>query len=92
MPTNSRWIQLWKVSFKGGAPVQVTRNDGVYAIESRDGRFLYYPKLAQPGIWKMPLKGGEETRVLDQPGTWFNWALARPESTFSMRVLSQTGE
>ena len=70
-------FQLWKVPFKGGSPVKVTRNGGVYAIESDDGRFLYYSKLEQPGIWKMPLDGGEETRVLDQPGPWFNWALAR---------------
>jgi len=85
---NGQWIyfyskhekgpfQLWKVPFKGGSPVKVTRNGGVYAIESDDGRFLYYSKFEQPGIWKMPLNGGEETRVLDQPGAWFNWALAR---------------
>src|ERR1700737_375527 len=70
-------FQLWKGPFKSGSPVQVTRNGGVYASESDDGRFLYYAKLEQPGIWKMPLNGGEETRVLDQPGAWFNWALAR---------------
>ena len=72
-------FQLWKVPFKGGPPVQVTRNGGVYAIESNDGRFLYYAKYEQPGIWKMPSNGGEETRVLDQPETpkWFNWGLSR---------------
>jgi Tol biopolymer transport system component/DNA-binding winged helix-turn-helix (wHTH) protein len=72
-------FQLWKVPFKGGSPVQVTRNGGVYAIESDDGRFLYYSKLEQPGIWKMPLNGGEETRVLDQPEGyhWHSWGLAR---------------
>jgi len=25
----------------------------------------------------MPLSGGEETLVLDQPDTWWDWALAR---------------
>jgi hypothetical protein len=71
-------FQLWKVPFKGGSPVQVTRNGGVYATESDDGRFLYYAKLRPPGIWKMPLNGGgDEMRVLDQPASWFNWALAR---------------
>jgi Tol biopolymer transport system component/DNA-binding winged helix-turn-helix (wHTH) protein len=71
-------LQLWKVPFQGGSPVQVTKNGGVYAIESDDGRFLYYSKFEQPGIWKMPLNGGEETRVLDQPAgeAWFDWALA----------------
>jgi serine/threonine protein kinase/Tol biopolymer transport system component len=69
--------QLWKVPFKGGSPVQVTRNGGVYAIESDDGRFLYYAKYRQPGVWKMPLDGGEETRVLDQPANWYEWELVR---------------
>ena len=72
-------LQLWKVPFQGGTPVRVTRNGGVYATESDDGRFLYYSKLEQPGVWKMPLNGGKEERVLDQPegGHWFNWALSR---------------
>ena len=74
-----RPFQLWKVPFKGGPPVRVTKNGGVYAIESDDGRFLYYSKYTQPGIWKMPVAGGEEVRVLDQPAgeQWFNWALTR---------------
>jgi len=70
-------LQLWKVPFQGGAPVRVTKNGGVYAAESQDGRFLYYSKMEQPGIWKMSLNGGEEVRVLDQPEgfRWYNWAL-----------------
>lgn len=66
--------QLWKVPFQGGAPVRITKNGGIYATESQDGRFLYYSK-GRPGLWKMPLSGGEEERVLDQPLAWFNWAL-----------------
>lgn len=67
-------LQLWKVPFQGGTPVRVTKNGGIYAAESEDGRFLYYSK-GRPGIWKMPLNGGEEERVFDQPVAWFNWAL-----------------
>ena len=72
-------FQLWKVPVNGGPPVQITRNGGVFAAESADGRSLYYSKLEVPGIFKMPLQGGEEERVLDQAGgpAWFNWALAR---------------
>jgi len=74
-----RPFQLWKVPFKGGPPVRVTKNGGIYALESDDGRFLYYSKYTQPGIWKMPVDGGEEVRVLDQPASekFFNWALTR---------------
>jgi Tol biopolymer transport system component/DNA-binding winged helix-turn-helix (wHTH) protein len=71
-------LQLWRVPFQGGSPLQVTRSGGVYATESSDGRYLYYSKLEQPGIWRMPLNGGEETRLLAQPAgfAWFDWALA----------------
>ena len=80
--------QLWKVPFNGGPPVRVTTKGGVYAVESADQRFLYYTKFEQSGIWKMPLGGGVETRVLDQPRDlensaskvakvhWCFWALA----------------
>jgi serine/threonine protein kinase len=72
-------FQLWKVPFQGGSPIQVTKNGGVYGVESPDRGFLYYSKYETTGIWKMPLHGGEETRILDAPhgGDWYNWALAR---------------
>ena len=82
-------FQLWKIQLSGGPPVQVTKNGGVFGTESEDGRFLYYSKLGIPGIWKMPLQGGEETLVLNQPYreftissggafiAWWDWALVR---------------
>jgi len=86
-------FQLWKVPFQGGAPVRVTKNGGIYAIESADRRFLYYAKWEEPGIWRMPLEGGEETRVLDQPPAahWNNWALGPTGIYFINRGLTQKG-
>ena len=84
-------LQLWKVPFQGGAPVRVTKNGGVYAIESYDGHLLYYAKFQQPGIWKMPLDGGEETRVLDQPTDWNNWALGPTGIYFVNRIGQPNG-
>jgi Tol biopolymer transport system component/DNA-binding winged helix-turn-helix (wHTH) protein len=72
-------FQLWKVRPTGGSPIQVTKHGGIFGIESADGRFLYFAKFEAPGIWRMSLDGGEETRILDQPGgdvEWSNWALA----------------
>ena len=84
-------FQLWKIQLNGGPPVQVTKNGGVFAAESADGRFLYYSKSDVPGIWKMPLQGGEETRVLDQPAgdDWYNWALGQNGIYFIRRVNAQ---
>jgi Tol biopolymer transport system component/DNA-binding winged helix-turn-helix (wHTH) protein len=71
-------FQLWKVPVTGGAPVQITQNGGISGAESEDGRYLYFSKYETTGIWRMPLSGGAETRVLAEPdGTeWFNWGLA----------------
>jgi len=72
-------FQLWKIPFHGGHAVQITKNGGLDAVESADGRFLYYAKYEAGGIWRMPLAGGAETRVLDRPRgpEWPNWALSR---------------
>jgi Tol biopolymer transport system component/DNA-binding winged helix-turn-helix (wHTH) protein len=71
-------FQLWKVPVAGGAPVQVSRTGGISAVESADGKYLYFSKYEQNGIWRMPLQGGAEIRILDKPGgpEWFNWGLA----------------
>jgi len=76
-------FQLWKVPLEGGVPVRVTRNGGIYAIESEDGRFLYYTKSS--GIWRMPLNGGGEEIVLDQAIGWPNWAVSRRGIYFLLR-------
>ena len=49
-----------------GEAVQVTRNGGWVAFESRDGKFLYYIKTdeAHGGLWKMPVSGGVENLVI----------------------------
>jgi eukaryotic-like serine/threonine-protein kinase len=71
---DGRWIyfgsrrsgqhQIWKVPPAGGPAIQVTQNGGITALESPDGRFLYYTK--QRGItslWKAPVAGGPEVEV-----------------------------
>jgi len=60
--------------------MQVTKKGGVFGIESADRSFLYFAKVEAAGIGRMPLNGGEETRILDQPGgyvEWCNWVLVK---------------
>ncbi len=67
--------QIWKVLAAGGDALQVTKQGGIEAFESSDGRFLYYSKqYGVRGVWKMPMEGGEEVRVLEQ-GEPQKWAL-----------------
>jgi len=60
--------QVWKVPAEEAKAVQVTRKGGFAAFESIDGRYLYYAKSRDAsGIWRVPVDGGEEIQVLDQP-------------------------
>lgn len=79
-------FQIWKMALPGGAPARVTRNSGIGPQESFDGRYLYYCKYEQGGIWRMPLQGGDETEVLRDigGGGWANWALS-PEGIYYLR-------
>jgi len=71
----SRVSQIWKEPAAGGIAVEVTKSGGEEAFESADGRFVYWAKLSTPGIWRVPVKGGEESRVLDA-STESLWILA----------------
>jgi Tol biopolymer transport system component len=75
--------EIWKIPSAGGEAVQVTRNGGVYALESWDGKHLYYSKAEMgAGIWRVPASGGDETELLPGPVLWGDWALSRSGITF----------
>lgn len=61
--------QVWKMPAAGGEPLQVTSNGGYEAMQSPDGRFVYYNKYGYytEGIFRIPVEGGQETRVFDLP-------------------------
>jgi serine/threonine protein kinase len=55
--------QVWRVAADGaGALAPITNHGGGAPLESADGRFLFYTKPI-PGLWRMPLSGGEEQQV-----------------------------
>ena len=73
-----RW-EVWKTGADGGSAVQVTRHGGFAAFESRDGRSVYYAKGQNVGgLWSVPVKGGDETLVMELPeaGYWGYWSLS----------------
>jgi Tol biopolymer transport system component/DNA-binding winged helix-turn-helix (wHTH) protein len=63
--------QIWKHDLSSGAEVQVTQHGGLSAFESYGGRDLYYVKFRSPGIWRMPIGGGDEQKVTEQPSPWY---------------------
>ncbi|HEX6730428.1 MAG TPA: protein kinase [Pyrinomonadaceae bacterium] len=83
--------QLWKVPAEGGQAVQVTRHGGFTSFESADGKFLYYSK-GPPGVWRVPVDGGEETLVLDIPnaGGWGAWTVVGDGTYFINTAVKGT--
>jgi len=65
--------EVWKVAASGGEPVQVTHDGGFVAVESPDGRYLYYSQTRNFGpVFRMPLAGGPSEEVIpDIRGLFF---------------------
>jgi len=65
-------FQVWKMKPEpGAAPVRVTRGGGYAALESADGKTLFYVRPdATYSLWRMPAEGGEETPVLPALENW----------------------
>jgi Tol biopolymer transport system component/DNA-binding winged helix-turn-helix (wHTH) protein len=86
-------FQLWKVQVSGGRPVQVTKSGGIFGTESSDGHFLFFSKFEYPGVWRMPLNGGQEVQVLEQPAgeDWWNWVLVQ-NGIYFIDSISRTNQ
>jgi len=58
--------EIWRMPDGGGPAVQITQNGGTGALESLDGKTLYFGKEGGAGsIWKMPVAGGPEQQIAD---------------------------
>jgi Tol biopolymer transport system component len=64
--------ELWKQDVASGVSTQFTQHGGFSGVESYDGRYLYYTKYFCSGIWRMPIDGGDEERILDLPEPWYS--------------------
>jgi Tol biopolymer transport system component/DNA-binding winged helix-turn-helix (wHTH) protein len=73
--------QVWKMPSGGGPAVQVTKNGGIVALESPDGKYLYYTKVRGfSSLWKVPVEGGPESEILESL-FYVNFAV-RPEGIY----------
>ena len=74
--------QIWKVAVKDGMAagdaVQVTRHGGFAALESADGRSLFYSQSGGQSVREVAREGGDEVTIWPGPGPdyWSNWAVA----------------
>jgi Tol biopolymer transport system component/DNA-binding winged helix-turn-helix (wHTH) protein len=70
--------EIWKITLEGNSATQITHKGGFAPLPSLDGKFIYYAKGRDvPGIWRVPVDGGEETKLLDGPpvGGWGYYAV-----------------
>ncbi|HBY63506.1 MAG TPA: hypothetical protein DEH78_27085, partial [Solibacterales bacterium] len=74
---SGRW-EIWKTRTEGGSEaIRVTKHGGFRAVESPDGRWLYYAKREpEGGLWRQPTAQGAEERVMAlEPSLWGAWAI-----------------
>jgi Tol biopolymer transport system component len=84
--------QVWKIPANGGPEAQVTKKGGLAALESSDGKFLYYVKrLSATSVEKVPVEGGEETEVLESLSFFANMAVVRDGIYFIPTRSGTTG-
>ncbi len=67
---------IYRQPLDGGAWEQVTQGPGFAALESPDGRWLYYSRFEEPGLWRKPTRGGAEEKILDGPPCWGYWTVS----------------
>lgn len=83
--------QIWKVPVDGSrAPRQITSSGGLVALESGDGRSIYYTKYMTPGLWCQQLVGSRKSKIFDGPPAGYPefWALSKD----GIYALSTTGQ
>jgi Tol biopolymer transport system component/DNA-binding winged helix-turn-helix (wHTH) protein len=94
---NGEWIyfgsnrtgsfEVWKMRPDGGRPERVTHNGGYQALESKDGRFLYYTKEDyDTALWRQPINGGREELILPSVSTFDNFAILPDGIVFIPRI------
>ena len=83
--------EIWKIPGEGGEAVPVTSNGGMDPFESQDESFVYYAKVVDKGLYRMPVNGGEETRVLTLPGSSGHWHPAE-EGVYYLDFDPETSE
>jgi Tol biopolymer transport system component/DNA-binding winged helix-turn-helix (wHTH) protein len=67
--------EIWRQPSRGGPAQQITRSGGYVPHESADGKYVYFTKAADPGVWRIPCAGGAEEPVpaitgLVEKGYW----------------------
>lgn len=71
--------QVRKIRAEGGEDVPVTERGGYAALESPDGRALYFTRIDRAGLWRRPVEGGAASLVTTdlRPEDWAAWGVVQ---------------
>ncbi|MBK7930731.1 MAG: PD40 domain-containing protein [Bryobacterales bacterium] len=85
---DGRWIyfstdragvwEVWRMGVEGGEAVRVAGAGAFAAMESVDGKWVYYTRQGGGRIWRVPVAGGAEELMTDEltGRLWGQWALS----------------
>ncbi len=85
---SGRW-EIWRRALEpeGEPPLQVTQGGGFRAMESADGRWLYYSHRRQPGLWRLAAGSKEPEPIFAElPGSDTSFWVLRPSGLFFSRA------
>ena len=79
--------QVMRLTIADRARTQVTTSGGYAPIESPDGTAIYFTRLDHPGVWMMPVAGGEPRQIVAavRVGENINWRVT-PHGIFFVGV------
>ena len=71
--------RLESESFADHAGGVIGESGGFRALESHDGKWVYYTRLDEPGLWRVPSDGGTSELVTAELSVddWAGWDLSR---------------
>lgn len=101
---DGRWIyfgsnrsglwQIWRIAADGsGVPERVTSGEGMVARISLDGKWLFFTRFADAGLWRMPVHGGPEVKIFDAPSADHQdyWTIT-PQGIYVLRTQNGSNE
>jgi len=84
-------LQVWSMQADSGGAFQITRGGGFRAVESFDGKYLYYSKgAAHTSIWRVPANAGEEEPLVRSVNFWQNFSVVSGGIYFVPDIAGRT--
>jgi len=81
--------EIWRARATGGGEEQVTRNGAESPMISPDGQWLYFVRREGDTLWRVPIAGGAETRLVD--GLYrYNYAVTNTDVYYVVRPPGQS--